>query len=382
MRAFSKDVVRSIRHSLGRFVALAAIVALGTGFYAGLRMAPPDMNLAADAYYDGTALMDVRVVSTLGLTEEDIEALRAVDGVEAVMGAYSADVLATMNDEQYVMRVHSLSPSAAASVQEGSAVASDDSDYLNRLELAEGRWPAAPGECVIFNDKVMSGPSELGDVIVVDASVGEGAGTLARTEFTVVGRVHSPLYVSSTAMGTSTIGSGAVEQFMYVMPEDFDPDLPFVEAYLTVAGAADLPANSIAYDDRVSAVVAAIEAIAPEREQARVAGLQAEAQADLDEARAEFEEEKARAQTELGDARAELDAAKAELDDGQRQLDSAASALAASEKKISDGEKRYAQGTEALAKRRADAEAQFAEAQAAVEANEANLAEANAALPT
>ena len=87
MRAFSKDVVRSIRHSLGRFVALAAIVALGTGFYAGLRMAPPDMNLAADAYYDGTALMDVRVVSTLGLTEEDIEALRAVDGVEAVMGA-------------------------------------------------------------------------------------------------------------------------------------------------------------------------------------------------------------------------------------------------------------------------------------------------------
>lgn len=382
MRAFSKDVVRSIRHSLGRFVALAAIVALGTGFYAGLRMAPPDMNLAADAYYDGTALMDVRVVSTLGLTEEDIEALRAVDGVEAVMGAYSADVLATMNDEQYVMRVHSLSPSAAASVQEGSAVASDDSDYLNRLELAEGRWPAAPGECVIFNDKVMSGPSELGDVIVVDASVGEGAGTLARTEFTVVGRAHSPLYVSSTAMGTSTIGSGAVEQFMYVMPEDFDPDLPFVEAYLTVAGAADLPANSIAYDDRVSAVVGAVEAIAPEREQARVAGLQAEAQADLDEARAEFEEEKARAQTELGDARAELDAAKAELDDGQRQLDSAASALAASEKKISDGEKRYAQGTEALAKRRADAEAQFAEAQAAVEANEANLAEANAALPT
>ena len=117
-------------------------------------------------------------------------------------------------------------------------------------------------------------------------------------------------------------------------------------------------------------------------EHARGAGLQAAAHADLDEARAEFEEEKARAQTELGDARAELDAAKAELDDGQRQLDSAASALAASEKKISDGEKRYAQGTEALAKRRADAEAQFAEAQAAVEANEANLAEANAALPT
>jgi len=106
VRAFNKDIVRSIRHSLGRFVAIAAIVALGTGFYAGLRMTAPDMRLAADAYYDGTALMDIRVVSTLGLTDDDIEALRQVKGVSAVAGAYSADVLATLNDEQYVVRVH------------------------------------------------------------------------------------------------------------------------------------------------------------------------------------------------------------------------------------------------------------------------------------
>ena len=105
MRAFNKDIVRSIRHSLGRFIAIAAIVALGTGFYAGLRMTAPDMNLAADEYYDGTALMDIRVVSTLGLTDEDIEALRQVEGVQAVMPAYSADVLATLAGDQYVMRV-------------------------------------------------------------------------------------------------------------------------------------------------------------------------------------------------------------------------------------------------------------------------------------
>ena len=81
MKAFNKDIVRSIRHSLGRFVAIAAIVALGCGFYAGLRMTAPDMKLAADAYYDGTDLMDIGVVSTLGLTDEDIEALRDVPGV-------------------------------------------------------------------------------------------------------------------------------------------------------------------------------------------------------------------------------------------------------------------------------------------------------------
>ncbi|WP_418914663.1 FtsX-like permease family protein [Adlercreutzia sp.] len=383
MKAFNKDIVRSIRHSLGRFVAIAAIVALGCGFYAGLRMTAPDMKLAADAYYDGTDLMDIRVVSTLGLTDEDIEALRDVPGVSGVEAAYSADVLATLNDEQYVMRVHSLSPSAATVVKtDAGALSSDDANYLNRLDLVEGRWPTSANECVIFNDRVMSGPSSLGDTVTVDPSVGNVQDTLAETEFTVVGRVHSPLYVSSTSMGTSTIGSGTIEQFMYVLPEAFDADMPYVEAYVSVEGAAELPADSDAYDDRVAGVVAAIEGIAPAREQARVDGLKAEAQADLDEARAEYEKEEARAKTELADARAELDAAKEELDEGQRKLDAAASTLAANEKKIKDGEKEYTQGTDALSKRKADAEAQFAEAEQQIAANEANLAEANAALPT
>ena len=383
MKAFNKDIVRSIRHSLGRFVAIAAIVALGCGFYAGLRMTAPDMKLAADAYYDSTDLMDIRVVSTLGLTDEDIEALRDVPGVSGVEAAYSADVLATLNDEQYVMRVHSLSPSAATAVKtDAGAISSDDANYLNRLDLVEGRWPTSANECVIFNDRVMSGPSSLGDTVTVDPSVGNVQDTLAETEFTVVGRVHSPLYVSSTSMGTSTIGSGTIEQFMYVLPEAFDADMPYVEAYVSVEGAAELPADSDAYDDRVAGVVAAIEGIAPAREQARVDDLKAEAQADLDEARAEYEKEEARAKTELADARAELDAAKEELDEGQRKLDAAASTLSASEKKIKDGEKEYAQGTASLSKRKADAEAQFAEAEQQIAANEANLAEANAALPT
>ena len=321
MKAFNKDIVRSIRHSLGRFVAIAAIVALGCGFYAGLRMTAPDMKLAADAYYDGTDLMDIRVVSTLGLTDEDIEALRDVPGVSGVEAAYSADVLATLNDEQYVMRVHSLSPSAATVVKtDAGALSSDDANYLNRLDLVEGRWPTSANECVIFNDRVMSGPSSLGDTVTVDPSDGQTRRTRwTETEFTVVGRVHSPLYVSSTSMGTSTIGSGTIEQFMYVLPEAFDADMPYVEAYVSVEGAAELPADSDAYDDRVAGVVAAIEGIAPAREQARVDGLKAEAQADLDEARAEYEKEEARAKTELADARAELDAAKEELDAGSAQ---------------------------------------------------------------
>ena len=118
------------------FVAIAAIVALGCGFYAGLRMTAPDMARFADEYYDGTALMDIRVVATLGLTDADLEALRGLDEVEAVMGAYETDVMAIIDDEQYAVRVHSLPASAAASVQaDAMSVESDDGSYLNRLVL-------------------------------------------------------------------------------------------------------------------------------------------------------------------------------------------------------------------------------------------------------
>ena len=106
--AFNTDILRSITGSWGRFLAIVGIVALGCGFYAGLRMTAPDMDGAADAYYDETSLMDIRVVSTLGLTDADLEALRQVDGVEEVEGAFEMDAMVTLNDEQYAVRIHSM----------------------------------------------------------------------------------------------------------------------------------------------------------------------------------------------------------------------------------------------------------------------------------
>lgn len=382
MSAFSKDVVRSIRHSLGRFIAIAAIVALGTGFYAGLRMTAPDMNLAADAYYDGTALMDLRVVSTMGLTDEDINALRQVEGVYAVMPAYQTDVLATLGDEQYAMRVHSLPDSAKDSyVLDGATVGSDDRSYLNRLELAEGRWPENPGECLIFNDRVMSGPSDIGDTITIDSGVANLEDTLTRTEFTIVGKVHSPLYVSSTAMGPTTIGSGTIQQFMYIAPKDFSADLPYSEAFVAVKGARELDASSDAYQQRVDAVAAAIEALAPEREEARVAGLQEEAQKKLDEKRADYKKEKAKAKAELADAKAKLEDANKDIATGQRDLDQAKTDLADSEKTLEAGQKDYDKGVAELKKQRQQAEEKFAEAQATIDDNQKKVDEAAAQLP-
>ena len=348
--AFNKDVLRSVTHSLGRFLAIAGIVALGTGFYAGLRMTAPDMKLAADQFYDGTNLMDIRVVSTLGLTDGDLAALRGVEGVAQVMGAYETDVMATVNDEQYAIRVHSL-PAAAAESDTGDGVnaVSNAVDYLNRPVLVEGSWPVREGECVLSADKVMNTPTKIGDTVQITEGSQDVDDVLATRTYQVVGYVHSSYYVSSTSMGTTSLGSGSVQQFMFVPESDFSKDLPYTEAFVTVAGAADEFSGSDAYFERVHEVEDRIEALAPAREQARVDGLRADAQKELDEKRADYERERADAEQQL--------------DDAQRQLDEAAAAIAENEQKLADAQAAYDSGVAELASQRASAEAQLAEAE-------------------
>ncbi len=348
--AFNKDVLRSVTHSLGRFLAIAGIVALGTGFYAGLRMTAPDMKLAADQFYDGTNLMDIRVVSTLGLTDDDLAALRGVEGVAQVMGAYETDVMATVNDEQYAIRVHSL-PAAAAESDTGDGVnaVSGAADYLNRPVLVEGSWPTREGECVLSADKVMNTPTKIGDTVQITEGSQDVDDVLATRTYQVVGYVHSSYYVSSTSMGTTSLGSGSVQQFMYVPESDFSKDLPYTEAFVTVAGAAGEFSGSDAYFERVHEVEDRIEALAPAREQARADGLRADAQKELDEKRADYERERADAEQQL--------------DDAQRQLDEAAAAIAENEQKLADAQAAYDRGADELASQRASAEAQLAEAE-------------------
>ena len=348
--AFNKDVLRSVTHSLGRFLAIAGIVALGTGFYAGLRMTAPDMKLAADQFYDGTNLMDIRVVSTLGLTDGDLAALRGVEGVAQVMGAYETDVMATVNDEQYAIRVHSL-PAAAAESDTGDGVnaISGAADYLNRPVLVEGSWPTGEGECVLSADKVMNTPTKIGDTVQITEGSQDVDDVLATRTYKVVGYVHSSYYVSSTSMGTTSLGSGSVQQFMFVPESDFSKDLPYTEAFVTVAGAADEFSGSDAYFERVHEVEDRIEALAPAREQARADGLRADAQKELDEKRADYERERADAEQQL--------------DDAQRHLDEAAEAIAENEQKLADAQASYDRGADELASQRASAEAQLAEAE-------------------
>lgn len=362
--AFFKDTVRSVTHSLGRFIAIAVIAALGTGFFAGLRMTGQDMLLAGDEYYDGTNLCDARVVSTVGLDQSQVDQLRAVAGVDGVMPAYEADATSDVAGEQCTLRFHSLDVDAAkaCSYVEAAAV-SGDADYINRPLLVSGAWPEAPDECLLSADQVWPGEVRLGDKVRLLEGMQDLDKTFSVREFTVVGFVHSSYYTCSTNAGATSLGSGRLTSYVYVPADAFAQDYPYTEAFITVESARELQWGTDAYRAKVDEVVDRIDGMSDELAAGRVDDLRSEAQEKLDEKRAEFEQKKADAQAQLDDAQATLDDSKAQLDAAARKLESSRATIASSEAELTDGQAQYESGVSALVQKRAEASAAFDQAQ-------------------
>lgn len=374
-QAFHKEIVRSITRSWSRFLAIFAIVALGAGFYAGLRMASPDMRATIDAYADDTALMDVHLVSTLGFSDEDVRAVEAVEGVKAVMPAHITDVTATFGDRRETARVHGLDIAAAqaSDTSSGGSAISSDPAYLNRPILVEGRWPEQPGECLVDSSQVLANTAQIGDTVTITDGVVDPADMFERTTFTVVGVVDSSYYLS-VSRGTTTLNDGNVDRVVYIAESDFADPGTYTDLFLAVAGAAEVPAFDDEYDRLVSEVVAVLEDMAPEREATRLAEVKVEAQEELDEGRAEYD-----------DARAEADA---EFADAQAELDDAAAEIAQAEKDLASGQRSYDSGVAQLAKEKRafarasrDAQAEIDAGRAEIERQQAGLDQLARALP-
>ena len=256
MRAFSKEVLRSITKSWGRFLAIAVMAALGCGFYAGLRMTGPDMRLAGEQYYDATNLCDVRVVGSLGLTDTEIDQIRAVDGVSGVMPAYEADAISSVDGVQYTLRYHSLDIDAAreSTCDDGLHVQSSDNDYINRPILVSGTWPETDSECLLSADTVWSNDVRIGDTVELIEGTADLDDVFAVKRFTVTGFVRSSYYTCSTNTGSTSLGSGELTSYVYVAPGAFSADYPYTEAFVTVDGAKDQQWPSDAYQQRVDEV--------------------------------------------------------------------------------------------------------------------------------
>ena len=347
--SYQKNILRTFKGSASRFVAIFAIVALGVGFLAGLLSTTPDMEDSMDEYLDGENLFDLRVVSTLGLTDDDVEALRQVEGVAKVQGGHSADLLVEQGGSELVCRIHSLPQDP------------DSADNINRLTLVDGRWPDAPGECVVeAGVDTLNSTYSIGDTLTLDPDNENLEDTMDQTTFTVVGVVHDPYYFSYEREPAS-VGSGTVQVVLYVPEEDFAGDT-YTEIYLTVQGAADLLSFDDGYSDLVDTVADRVEAIEDVRCQARYDQVVSDAKAEIDDGWQEYYDAKADADQELADAAQELEDGRQELadgeqeyQDGEQEYQDGLAEVQENEAKIADGEQQLAEGRQELV----DAQAEY-----------------------
>ena len=328
-----KTAFREIKTSLGRYLAILAIIALGVGFFAGLRVTRTAMISTANHYLKDLAMFDDRILSTLGWTEEDVDAFRKLDGVSAAEGARSADVLCVGEDgSDMVLKAHSLT------------------QQVNRLSLQAGRLPEKADECVV--DAWRYDESALGSVIrLSDNNSADTMDTFASREYTVVGVAASPMYINYERGGTA-LGNGTVAAFVYLLPEGFAMDY-CTEIDVTLTGA-DGRIYTAAYDDAVEAMEQPLKELAAQRAQLRYDTLRSEAQEKLADAQQQLDD--ARKQLETGwaeyydglakyqDGQASYVEGAGQYRDGLAEYDSGRAAYEAARKDYENGVSQYNQG--------------------------------------
>lgn len=355
--AFAKGVLRSIRGSLGRFLAIMGIVALGCGFYAGLQMCGPNMRLAANRYYDETQLWDLRVVSTLGFKDADVKRIASTEGVSAAVASHTVDVMARLGNEQVAVRISSLGSKTATTLTAADAGGRPGSGpVVNRLILREGRWPTSAEECVVSAD--VSGASVNDRVEVLSGGADHDRGLRVR-KLVVVGTVSSSNYVYTGNLGSTSLASGKIEQCLFVTDDAFGEDTPYTDVYLKVSGADKLQSGSDAYEEKVSEVKGRMEARSGDLSRARQADLKAQAQVTLNEKVKEYQQKRDESYGRLADAKDQLDDAEQRIADGQGKLD--------------EGQREYDEGLATYRGKRADAERRLSDAQAQIDSGRGEL---------
>jgi putative ABC transport system permease protein len=335
-RALRKDFYMEIRKSLNRFLSIFMIVALGVAFFAGLRATNPDMRLTADHYYDISNLMDIRVMSTLGLTEEDVTAIADVEGVKEVEALYSTHVVSVVDGNELVLEVLSAT------------------DHINKVLVSEGRMPHTDQEILVDDFFITTTGYHIGDHITVSSGTEKDiSDTLKRNEFTIVG-IGSTSYYLSFQRGSSSIGSGDVNSFVVVLPEVFKQEV-YTTVYVTIEDALEMTAYTDEYDAKVETVLSQIEAIADTRCQIRYEELYNPAYEEITEAKAELEDSKDKledSKKELADSKATVAENKDKLEKSKQELEASKQSLRTSRKELEDNKTKIKSSREELSIRK------------------------------
>lgn len=343
MRALYQDIWREIKNTKQRFLSIFFIVTLGVAFFAGVRASNPDMRISADTYVDEYKLADIRLMSTLGFAEEDLEYIRGIEGVESVEGTWFSDVLCYHGGSELVLQL-------LANMKE-----------FNQIEVLSGRLPVRKTECLI--DRRLAGRDglKIGDVIeVIDES-----DSLVTTKLEVVGIGNHAGFIA-TSRGSTTIGNGEISGFVIVNPDLFSNQDIFTQVCIRVEGSEVLLSHSKEYDALIETVMECLEMIEEEQCQLRYETVLKDATEALLEGKAELADAKQEAQEEFAKAEQELTDAQKELDDGKAELAQKEQELLDGFTKLEEAEKELAKAKEELAK----GEAELLAGQTEIQTNE------------
>ena len=339
-----RTTLREIRATLGRFMAILSIIALGVGFFAGIRSTMPDMQATVEHFFQDGNLFDYRLVSTIGWEEQDVADLRKQEHVRYAEGSHTLDVICEGEDETgFVLKTHSIPTN------------------INLLQLTEGRMPEQPDECIMDAGMVdMTGLKVGGTVRVSGTNSEETLDILKYKEYKIVGAAHTTYYLNFER-GTTSIGDGTVIGYLYLMPETYDTDY-YTDIFVRLDN--DDKLYSEEYKDTIKALTPVWEELTDKQANVRYERVIANAETEIQEGRDELAEKRADGEKELRDA-------KKELDDGKKELDDAKQKLADAKEQLDSGEQELATVKDEIDK----GEQELADAKAELDKSEQQLAD-------
>lgn len=299
---YLKDIFREIKISLGRFLSILCIVAIGVAFFAGIKASAPDMKNSADTYFDKYNVQDIQVYSTIGLTKKDVAAIKKIKGVKSVQPSFSIDTLSQIDSTQMVIKV----------------ISYGIDQKMNKIRVVEGRMPERENECLVEASSATNklyGTFHIGDTIKLQSGTDEALSkSLKHTKFKIVGTCYNPNYLSYEK-GSSNIGSGTVNSFIYIQNTNVLKDY-YTEVDVCVKGAKDLDCYSDEYFDVVDPVLKKIKKISNKQIDARIQSYQSELDEKKQQANDKFED----AENQFNDAQNKIDSGLSEIQSNELKL--------------------------------------------------------------
>lgn len=299
---YLKDIFREIKISLGRFLSILCIVAIGVAFFAGIKASAPDMKNSADTYFDKYNVQDIQVYSTIGLTKKDVAAIKKIKGVKSVQPSFSMDTLSQIDSTQMVIKV----------------ISYGIDQKMNKVRVVEGRMPERENECLVEASSATNklyGTFHIGDTIKLQSGTDEALSkSLKHTKYKIVGTCYNPNYLSYEK-GSSNIGSGTVNSFIYIQNTNVLKDY-YTEVDVCVKGAKDLDCYSDEYFDVVDPVLKKIKKISNKQIDARIQSYQSE----LDEKKQEATDKFKDAENQFNDAQNKIDSGLSEIQSNELKL--------------------------------------------------------------